>query len=461
MQRSLAYAVPLAALVLIVAAVMTRDRWLPLLTPKKPSSEHDHGANGKDDHDHAGHTHGPADKIKLTDAARANLGIKAKVVKTSDFWRTVMIPGTVIDSPALSDRGVTAPAMTVVTDIRVRPGDSVKPGDVMFALRLVSEIVQTSQSELFKNSREMQIVKEQLERLKSSQGAVAGQVIIDKEQQLRRLQAVAEALRQELATRGLTREQIDKVDAGEFVREISVVAPPPIKGQLPIPSNGGSAPPFTYEMQELKVNLGDQVQAGQTLAVLSNHSSLLVEGHAFRADGGLVERAAREAYPVSVEFVQDSPGDWAAEPPVLTISHLANTVDPTTRTTSFFLPLANQGRTFQRGGKSVMIWRYRPGQRVKLRVPVEKMADVIVLPPEAVTFDGPEAFVFRQNGDVFQRVGVHVRYADATAVVVANDGQIGPGMFVAQSGAAALNRAVKAAQTGAAGGGHHGHDHAH
>ena len=85
----------------------------------------------------------------------------------------------------------------------------------------------------------------------------------------------------------------------------------------------------------------------------------------------------------------------------------------------------------------------------------------IVLPPEAVTFDGPEAYVFRQNGDVFQRVGVHVAYSDPTAVVVANDGQIGPGMFVAQSGAAALNRAVKAALAGGAGGGHEGHDHAH
>src|SRR5688572_28185496 len=143
--------------------------------------------------------------------------------------------------------------MTVVADIRVRPGDNVKPGDVMFTLRLVSEIVQTSQSELFKNSREMQIVNEQLERLKASQGAVAGQLILDKEQQFRRLQAVAEALRQELATRGLTREQIDKVDAGEFVREITVVAPPPIKSQISMPSNGGSAPPFAYEMQELKV----------------------------------------------------------------------------------------------------------------------------------------------------------------------------------------------------------------
>jgi cobalt-zinc-cadmium efflux system membrane fusion protein len=454
-RRIAGYLVPILVVAAIGVGVATKDRWLPLVTPKKGAK----GEAGEKADAHA--AHGPIDRIKLTEAARANLGIKSKVVKTSEFWRTLMIPGTVIDRPAISDRGVTAPAMSVVTDIRARPGDAVKPGELLFGLRLVSEIVQNSQSELFKNARELVLVKEQVDRLKSSQGAIAGQVIIDKEQQVRRLQTVAEALRQELATRGMTREQIDKVEAGTFIRELIVVAPQPVASMPASSSETSDGTPFTYEVQELKVNLGDQVQAGQTLAILSNHSSLLVEGHAFRADAGLIERAAREGFPVAVEFVQDTPGDWPTEPAELTISHLANSVDPATRTTSFFLPLANQGRSFQREGKSVMIWRYRPGQRVKVRVPVEKMEDVIVLPPDAVTFDGPEAYVFRQNGDSFQRVGVHVAYSDATAVIVANDGQIGPGMFVAQSGAAALNRAVKAAMAGGGGGGHEGHDHAH
>jgi hypothetical protein len=82
-----------------------------------------------------------------------------------------------------------------------------------------------------------------------------------------------------------------------------------------------------------------------------------------------------------------------------------------------------------------------------------------VLPPEAVATEGLESFVFRQNGEFFERIGVRVLFSDATAAVVPEDGGLATGMYVAQRGAAALNRALKAQ---ADGGGHgHGHDHDH
>jgi hypothetical protein len=139
------------------------------------------------------------------------------------------------------------------------------------------------------------------------------------------------------------------------------------------------------------------------------------------------------------------------------VHHLSNQVDPVTRTFAFYLPLDNRATTFTRDGKTFFVWRYRPGQRVRLRVPVEKLGDeVFVLPAGALVREGAEAFVFRQNGDFFERRPVRVLYEDRTEVVLANDGSVGAGQFVVRNNAAAVNRALKAA----AGGGHEGHDHA-
>jgi hypothetical protein len=72
------------------------------------------------------------------------------------------------------------------------------------------------------------------------------------------------------------------------------------------------------------------------------------------------------------------------------------------------------------------------------------LKDVFVLPISAVVREGPEAFVFRQNGDLFDRRPVHVLYEDHTNVVLANDGSLRSRFFIAQNAAASLNRVLKA-----------------
>ncbi|MCX7410335.1 MAG: hypothetical protein NTZ32_19850 [Planctomycetales bacterium] len=91
-----------------------------------------------------------------------------------------------------------------------------------------------------------------------------------------------------------------------------------------------------------------------------------------------------------------------------------------------------------------MVWRFRPGQRVRLHVPVEELKNVIVLPSGAVVREGPEAYVFRQNGDLFNRIAVHVLHEDRLNVVLANDSSVASGVYLAQSSAASLNRVLKA-----------------
>jgi hypothetical protein len=84
-----------------------------------------------------------------------------------------------------------------------------------------------------------------------------------------------------------------------------------------------------------------------------------------------------------------------------------------------------------------------------LHVAVDKMDGVFVLPREALVREGPEAYVFRQNGDFFDRKPVHVLHEDRRHVALANDGSLRTGFYVAQNAAASLNRVLKAqASTG-------------
>jgi hypothetical protein len=102
-------------------------------------------------------------------------------------------------------------------------------------------------------------------------------------------------------------------------------------GTGPAPDEGAPA----YEVQELKVNLGDQVQAGQTLCLLANHRDLFIEGQGFKGEAGLLERAARKGWAVEAEFAEDPAGQWTDPLPPLAIRHLANSIDPASRTLAF------------------------------------------------------------------------------------------------------------------------------
>ena len=46
------------------------------------------------------------------------------------------------------------------------------------------------------------------------------------------------------------------------------------------------------------------------------------------------------------------------------VTVVANTIDPDSRTFRFLLPLDNQSRAVEAGGREQTLWRFRPGQRV-------------------------------------------------------------------------------------------------
>lgn len=392
--------------------------------------------------------------VKLSQQARENMYLVSSPVVVRDYWRTILIPGQVIDRPGISDRGVSAPAVGVVAEIYAYPGDTVRPGDRLFSLRVFSEYLQNTQSELFKATRETQLLTEQKARLSvaASSGAIPEARMIEIENQLRRQNALIQAYRQDLLTRGLNPDQIENVTEGVFVSMIEVAAPPPIvdkkrtadlqAGMVQLVDHRVDGP--TYEVQELKVELGQQVQAGQLLSILANHHALYIEGYAFKREAPYLEQAAQNSWPIEVEFAEDDGAKWPKLDQTLTIRHLANAVDPVDRTFSFFMPLTNQSRDYDKEGQTFVVWRFRPGQRVRLHVPVEVYKGVIVLPSAAVVREGPEAYVFRQNGDLFNRIPVHILHEDRRSIVIANTGGVTPGLYVAQNAAASLNRVLKA-----------------
>lgn len=391
--------------------------------------------------------------LKLSRQARANLGLVAKPVTYGDYWRTIQVPGVIVDRPGQSDRGVTSPAVGVVSKIHAFTGDTVRPGEKLFTLRLLSEYLQNAQSELFKATRETELIQEERTRLESlaTTGSIAGNRIIELNQQIRRQAGFIQAYRQDLLTRGLSPAQIDQIAAGNFVSTIDVVAPPPLEADATpgesrqvavIENSAGDG--VIYEVQELKIELGQQVLAGQLLSVLANHQRLFIEGHAFKREAPFLEQAARAGWPIEVEFTEDDAHHWPTFEQTYEIRHLANTIDTDSRTFDFYIPLTNQSRMYDKQGESFIVWRFRPGQRVRLRVPVERLENVLVLPAEAIVREGPEAYVFRQNGDLFDRFPVRVLLQDRTHVVVARDSTIPPGIYLAQGSAASLNRVLKA-----------------
>ncbi len=421
------------------AGYATRERWMPLLQPAKPAEPIEA----------AGETATPTDKVIVGEQAQQNLGLVAKPLKAQTYWKTIQVPGMVVDRPGRSDRGVVAPATGVIAKVNHFPGDTVQPGEVLFTLKLLSESLHLTQTDLFKATQDIKLAQAERKRLAALGDSVAGTRVIEKDNEITRLQVAVKAYRQELLNRGFSPSLIDGVAEGKFVNEIEIVVPPrPSDATTPpqpaLSPGGPTDPPPTYEVQELKVDYGQQVQAGQTLCVLANHQKLAVEGRAFRDETPLLEKSVKEKWPVEVDFQEDAAAGWGEVKQTFRIRHMANTIDPVNRTFAFLMPLENQSRVVEDEGRTQTLWRFRPGQKVRLLVRVEKLDNVFVLPADAVARDGPEAFVFTQNVNTFERKPVRILLQDRQQVVLANDGSLPPGTYVVQGGAAQLNRMVKA-----------------
>lgn len=437
------------AVVLVVAAAgfgvwTQRHRWLP--------DEHDHP------HEAASR---PAEvpSVLLSAEATRGLGLRSEEIRLEDYPTVIEVPGVLTNAPGC-ERAVSAPAAGVVSKVHVVPNEAVRPGAPLFTLQLASEFVQTTQTELARSAKDLAAAtlrRDQTAKLVAA-GTKPGIELTEDDNQVRRLTTQIEGHRRQLLLFGLNAEQVKRAEAGDFVTEVLISAPP--AGHHAVPGPSGSAPgtsTFAFEVEALAVSQGQGVATGQLLARLSDHHELLIEGQAFETESALVVDATGAGRPVGVDFLEPAKGP-ASETKLVIRS--VGKVDPATRTFPFYVPLANEAKPYERGGRTYLAWKYRPGRQVRLRIPTGVVPNVIVLPTDAVVRDGPDAFVFRQNGDAFERRAVTVVAEDRLNVAIAPGNGIVSGAHVLRNNAAAVNRAFKSAQAQSGPGGRKGHWHA-
>lgn len=406
-------------------------------------------------HDEAHHDHASEadpDSLELSPQAAKNIGLITGKVKLDTFEKSIAIPGIVVERRGRSKLTISSPLTGIVTRILRTEGETVSPGDLLFELRLTHEELVQSQADLLRLSEELVVLDRDIARIEeaSKNGAIAGKVLIERQHEKHKQEAMIRAQRQALLLHGLSEEQVDAiVETHVLLRTLEVRVPTNTSQEGPEP---------IWQVQELRVEQGQQAQAGEALAVLTDHAELLVEGDAFEQDAQAIVKALQENRSISatLETKNDKPHTIEG----LKLLYQTNRVEPTARTLHFYAVLPNKRvrDTGEQESHRFIDWLYRPGQRMTLRVPVETWKERIVLPLAAIAQDGPETYVFQVNGGRFEKRPVHVEHRDQQFVVVANDGSIFPGDEIAMSAAPQLLMALRN-KSGGAIDPHAGHHH--
>ncbi len=483
-----------------IAGAATASRWLPSVTKLASRAmstpgdeaihdhdeavadadhdEHDHDAHAgegdaheaaADAHEHEAdeaqahgqeptpydHAHDEAAAVKLSSAARKNIGLRLATVELKPFERSMTVPGIIVERPGWSVLEVTSPMTGVITRTYPIQGEAVAPGQRMFEVRLTHEDLLQLQTEFLRTVEELDVIDREVRRLEkvAAEGVIAGKTLLERKYEQQKQQAALRAQRQALLLHGLSAEQVDGIVATRtLLQSLTIYAP---RRDASSSSKETSGP---LQVQQLKVSQGKHVSAGDTLCTLVDCKQLYIEGMAFEQDVPAINRAAADGYNVSAILGSKSGGNEEIVSD-LRILYLDDKVERESRALHFYVTLPNRMlREEKRDGRRFIYWQFRPGQRLQLRIPVEQWTDRIVLPVEAVAQDGAEYYVFEENQGHFDRRPVHVEYRDQESVVIANDGSLRLGGTVAASAAHQMQLALK----NKAGGGvdpHAGHNH--
>ncbi|MCA9236305.1 MAG: efflux RND transporter periplasmic adaptor subunit [Planctomycetales bacterium] len=450
---------PIFAVVCLVAVVATaaatRDQWLPLLRrADESSSAKDHADHdAEDDHAHEHDAHAAA-SIKLSQRGLKNIGFEPLTVEPGAYDRQLTLPAIVVERPGRSQVHITAPLTGVVTRIGKVTGEAVAPGETLFELQLTHEELVAAQREFLETSSTLEVVQRELARLQSlGEGVVSGRRILEQQYEQQKLEVALSAAQQAMLLHGLSEEQIEQVrQTHRLLRNITIRAP----------EHGDTDECCTgfhlFTVQRLGIARGEHVAIGDELAVLADHCELYIEAQAFEDDAAEIRCACANERQVTAQPMQDSTAATRIEG--LEVLYVAGQIDPESRAFKVYVRLPNEIALDKQtpDGKRFLEWAYKPGQRMRISVPVETWENQLALPKTAIVDEGAEAYVYRQNGERFEQVPVHVLHRDQNAVVIANDGALFKGDVIAGQGAYQMHLALK----NAAGGGidpHAGHNH--
>ncbi len=479
--------------ILIVAAIggLNRKQWLPQTkswvqqTVKvfRSGSAHGggHGEGEADDHEaHAGHDEGTS--LELSAQALRNIGLSDSTIqpiKLETFRKSITVPALIVERPGRTRVQVATPMTGVITHVHAVQGEAVEPGTLLFQIRLTHEDLVQAQTEFLRMLGELDVEEREIVRLTEvvKSGAVPGTLLLERQYAKDKLDVQLRAQREALRLHGLSEKQVGQIAKDRrLLRELQIFAPSIDshgEEELKLTRSLVQNASYTLEkhagnhsdtkqtvpliLQDLNVHKGQTVSAGETLCILTDFEELFIEGLSFEQDITQLRNASANGWKVDAIFEQPGTENHVIEG--LEIAYFANQIDRNSRTLHFYVRLSNELTKDQRAdGNRYVEWRYLPGQRLQLRVPIQEWADQIVLPVEAVAREGAEFFVFQQNGTHFDRIPVHVKYRDQYSAVIDNDGSLFPGDVVAMRGAHQMQMALK----NKAGGGvdpHAGHNH--
>ena len=446
---------PLLLVALGITAYFTQDQWKGLLSePTVPTVADD---------PHAGHAHGAlGDAIVLTPQARDNLNLKIGTVATGTYWEKLSMPGEVTEIPGRSDLALTTQVAGIIEEVFALPGQAVRPGDALFTIRITDDDVITAQSAMLNAIQRMKINQAEINRITPLvPNSVPQSTLLKVKYEQDTLEVQRNLHKQELIAHGLSDAQIEEVANGRIILKALTIRVPDANGGEPtraVSSPSSDESETIYTVASVEGYRGRNVNAGDLLGMLATHGRLLVRGHAFEKESGSIERALVNNWPVTVEFVVGE-----TEPLIrsdMEILFTENVISAGSRTLEFYLSLDNDivARRSGKDGGDYISWRFKPGQQARLMVPARKWDGVIVLPTEAVTEEGPNAYAFTVNGKKLERRAVHRLYRDAGNVVVADDGSLFMGQRIALNNAYQLNLALKK-QQGSGADPHAGHMH--
>lgn len=483
---------PLRALAAPIAAVIATGLFLSLfalsdlpsrLGINQQSSTDDH-AHVDDGHSHDDHHHEDDHRqeveLELSAQARTNMQLQVGPVSVGTFTEYIEVPAVVSEWHGRTHIACTSPLTGVINAIYVHHGQLIESGEPIFSLRLTHQDLVNDQKSFLSLLGELEVEEREIARLTeiARAGAVAGKTLINREYERDKRLAALRATRQALLLHGLSEQQIEQIEQKrELIREVIIKAPSlhvdrsihhhAVPHAASEPSAAGDKGQQWEDPEEhvhakllvteISVQRGESVASGVRMATLSDFSELMIEGKAYQRDGETLRKAADLQLPIQALMETTSSRPLIIND--LRIAHIANEVDRHSRALSFYITLQNELEQSDRNTSPFVNWKYKPGQRLRLRVPIENIDGAIVVPKEAVAEEGPDRYVFVENGDHFERVSVSVIGRNSTDIAIANDGQIWPGQSIAINRAHQLQMALKNQSGGGVIDAHHGHSH--
>ncbi|MFH1465832.1 MAG: efflux RND transporter periplasmic adaptor subunit [Pseudomonadota bacterium] len=429
-----------------------------------PHQHADHAGQEDHDHDHAGHDHAGDEHaghdhaghvVALSAAAAANIGVKTEQVAPRAWYDQLKIPGVVGMDPDAQVTVATATAVRVIS-LDAPPHATVAAGQRLAVLELVDPDLRHLQiratetrAALLEASTEQARTARYLEALRAADAEVA--------EERARVEADLEVLEARVAAQRSTLDTIlaaletAGLSAGQRA-SLAEHGTPATRIEVHAPALSGRP---DLEITAREVHVGQIVPAGSALFELCALDRLLVTGEAFEADLAAVRQATRDDLPVTVLF--------PAEGRVvegLRIRSVEGTADGQERTTHFFVPMPNRAISEkQHDGARFVDWEERAGVRVQVLVATAPVGERVVIPATALVEEGGATYVYRDDGEDYERVEVRVERQEGRVAVLPADGPLALGDEIVVAGALQVHVACKQAEGG--GGEAAGHHHNH